>query len=142
MLELNLPRMFNAAEYFVDRNVAEGRGDKAAILFEDQAVTYGQLMERVNRMANVLTELGVGMEDRVLLLVRDTPEMLYSFYGAIKAGAVAIPTNILMKAPDCSRCLTHFKISVSWQVNPVDRATIRKGRYRFVSFLDILYLLI
>jgi benzoate-CoA ligase len=100
MLKLNLPRQFNAAEYFVDRNVAEGRGDKTAILFEDQVVTYDRLMENVNRMANVLTELGVGMESRVMLLVRDTPEMLYSFYGAIKAGAVAIPTNILMKAPD------------------------------------------
>jgi benzoate-CoA ligase family protein len=100
MLELNLPRQFNAAEYFVDRNVAEGRGDKTAILFEEQAVTYGQLLANVNRMANVLTGLGVGMESRVMLLLRDTPEMLYSFYGAIKAGAVAIPTNILMKAPD------------------------------------------
>ncbi len=100
MIELNLPRQFNAAEYFVDRNVAEGRGDKTAILFEDQVVTYDQLMENVNRVANVLTELGVGIETRVMLLLRDIPEMLYSFYGAIKAGAVAIPTNILMKAPD------------------------------------------
>jgi len=100
MLELNLPRQFNAAEYFIDRNVAAGRGDKIAILFEDQAVTYNRLMENVNRTANVLTALGVGMESRVMLLLRDTPEMLYSFYGAIKAGAVAIPTNILMKAPD------------------------------------------
>ncbi len=100
MLDLNLPRQFNAAEYFVDRNVAEGRGDKTAILFEDQAVTYERLMENVNRMANVLTALGVGMESRVMLLLRDTPEMIYSFYGAIKAGAVPIPTNILMKAPD------------------------------------------
>ncbi len=100
MLELNIPREFNAAEYFVDRNVAEGRGDKEAILFEDQMVTYAELLKNVNRMANVLSDLGVGMESRVMLLLRDTPEMLYSFYGAIKAGAVAIPTNILMKAPD------------------------------------------
>ena len=100
MLELDISREFNAADYFIDRNVAEGRGDKEAILFEDQVVTYAQLKESVNRMANVLTNLGVGMESRVMLLLRDTPEMLYSFYGAIKAGAVAIPTNILMKAPD------------------------------------------
>jgi benzoate-CoA ligase len=100
MLKLNIPREFNAAQYFVDRNVAEGRGDKAAILFEDQVISYSLLAENVNRVANVLTELGVGMETRVMLLLRDTPEMLYSFYGAIKAGAVAIPANILMKAPD------------------------------------------
>ncbi len=100
MLNLNLPRKFNAAQYFVDRNVAEGRGDKTAILFEDQVVSYNFLLENVNRLANVLAELGVGMETRVMLLLRDTPEMIYSFYGAIKTGAVPIPTNILMKAPD------------------------------------------
>ncbi len=100
MLELNLPRQFNAAEYFVDRNLAEGRGDKTSILFENQAISYSQLAENVNRVANALTGLGVGMEARVMLLLRDTPEMIYSFYGAIKAGAVPIPTNILMKAPD------------------------------------------
>ena len=100
MLELKLPRQFNAAEYFVDRNVAEGRGDKTAILYEDQVITYGRLMENVNRASNMLAGLEVGMETRVMLLLRDTPEMIYSFYGAIKLGAVPIPTNILMKAPD------------------------------------------
>jgi benzoate-CoA ligase len=100
MLELNLPARFNAAQYFVDRNVDEGRGEQTAILYEDQAFTYRQFLENVNRMANVLTELGVGMENRVMLLLRDTPEMLFSFYGAIKTGAVPIPSNILMKAPD------------------------------------------
>ena len=84
MLELNLPRHFNATEYFVDRNVAEGRGGKTAILFEDQEITYNSLMENVNRVANGLSKLGVGFESRVLLLLRDTPEMIYSFYGAIK----------------------------------------------------------
>jgi benzoate-CoA ligase len=100
MFELNLPGRFNAAEYFVDRNIDEGRGEQTAILFEDQAFTYYQFLENVNRMANVLTELGVGLENRVMLLLRDMPEMLFSFYGAIKAGAVPIPSNILMKAPD------------------------------------------
>jgi len=100
MIELNLSRQFNAAEYFVDRNVTEGRGAKAAIMYEDQVISYGRLAEKVNRTANALSQLGVGMENRVLLLLRDTPEMIYSFYGAIKAGAVPIPANILMKAPD------------------------------------------
>lgn len=100
MLELNLPRRFNAAQYFVDRNVEEGRGEQTAILFEDQVYTYKQFSENVDRTANVLTALGVGVENRVMLLLRDTPEMLFSFYGAMKSGAVPIPSNILMKAPD------------------------------------------
>ncbi|MGD9080912.1 MAG: AMP-binding protein, partial [Desulfobacterales bacterium] len=112
MLELNLPRRFNAAEYFVDRNVDEGRGEKPAIVFEDQSHTYRQFLEKVNRMANVLTGLGVGMEQRVMLLLRDMPEMLFSFYGAIKIGAVPIPSNILMKAPDFLYMLNDSRAAV------------------------------
>ena len=112
MLNLNLPRQFNAAEYFVDRNVEKGRGQQTAILFEDQAYTYRQFLENVNRMANVLAGLGVGMENRVMLLLRDTPQMLFSFYGAIKIGAVPIPSNILMKAPDFLYMLNDSRAAV------------------------------
>jgi len=111
-LNLNLPRRFNAAEYFVDRNVDEGRGEQTAILYEDQVYTYRQFLENVNRTANVLTGLGVGMENRVMLLLRDTPEMLFSFYGAIKIGAVPIPSNILMKAPDFLYMLNDSRAAV------------------------------
>ena len=100
MLKLNLPSHFNAAQYFIDRNIEEGRGEKTAILSEDRTFTYQQLHENVNRAANMLAELGVEMENRVMLLVQDSPEMVFCFYGAIKLGAVPIPTNILMKSPD------------------------------------------
>ena len=59
MLNLNLPRQFNAAEYFIDRNVAEGRGSKTAILFEDQVITYDRLMENARRH----DDLGLGLAD-------------------------------------------------------------------------------
>ncbi|MCJ7596599.1 MAG: AMP-binding protein, partial [Desulfobacterales bacterium] len=100
MLSLNLPRRFNAATYFVDRNVHEGRGGKTAIIYEDQTYTYQQFLENTNRAANMLKDLGVEMENRVMLLVKDSPEMLFSFYGAMKLGAVPITTNILMKSQD------------------------------------------
>jgi benzoate-CoA ligase len=100
MLELNLPRQFNAAQYFIDRNVDEGRGERVAIYSEDKTYTYHQLLEMVNKVASMLTELGVETENRVMLLLRDSPEMIFSFYGAMKMGAVAIPTNILMKSQD------------------------------------------
>lgn len=100
MQDLNLPRQFNAAEYFVDRHLEEGRGEKTAILSDRGTYTYKAFLEQTNRAANMLTGLGVGMENRVMLLVMDSPEMLFSFYGAIKLGAVPIPTNILMKSQD------------------------------------------
>jgi len=100
MLELNLPKRFNAAQYLVDRNVEEGRGERPAIFFEDQTYNYHQVLEKVNRSANMLESLGVERENRVMLLVRDSPEMIFSFFGAIKLGAVPIPTNMLMKSQD------------------------------------------
>jgi benzoate-CoA ligase len=100
MLELNLPRQFNAAEYFVDRNVAEGRGDQPAILTDDRSYSYKEFLENVDRSANMLAELGVQMENRVLILLQDSPEMLFCFYGAMKLGAIPVPTNILMKSQD------------------------------------------
>ena len=90
--------VFNAAEYFVDRHLAEGRGAKVAIECGDERVTYEQLSERVNRVGDALRDgLGVRPEERVLLLLLDGPEMAYAFFGAIKIGAVPIPVNTLWK---------------------------------------------
>src|SRR5215211_5662675 len=98
-----IPDQFNVATYFVDRNVEEGRGDKVAIqTFPDgQQVTYRQVLEGTNRFGNALrTVLGVRAEERVLLLLLDCAEYAYCFFGAIKIGAVPIPTNTLFKPPD------------------------------------------
>jgi benzoate-CoA ligase family protein len=94
---ISLPEIFNAASYFVDRHVPEGRGRKIAIECGDERVSYRQLLERTNRVGNALRELGVRPEERVLLLLLDTPEFLYSFFGAIKMGAVAVPINTQSK---------------------------------------------
>ena len=112
MPDLKLPRRFNAAEYFVDRHLEEGRGAKTAILSDRGHYTYQEFLENTNRAANMLAGLGVGMENRVMLLVMDSPEMLFSFYGAIKLGAVPIPTNILMKSQDFLHVLNDSRAGV------------------------------
>jgi benzoate-CoA ligase family protein len=94
---ITLPETFNVAAYFVDRNVLEGRGYKIAIESGDEQVSYQQLLERTNRTGNVLRQLGVRAEERVVLLLLDTPEFLSSFFGIIKIGAVAVPTNTFLK---------------------------------------------
>src|SRR5258708_8301321 len=98
----SIPDQFNVATYFVDRNVAEGRGERVAIEVYpgDARITYRQVLEGVNRFGNALRDaLGVRIEERVLLLLLDCPEYVYSFFGAIKIGAVPIPTSTLFK-PD------------------------------------------
>jgi benzoate-CoA ligase family protein len=97
---LGVPETFNAATHFVDRNVAEGRGAQVAIECGDARITYDDVLRNVNRCGSALRRLGVRPEDRMLLLLHDGPEFVYSFFGAIKIGAVPIPLNTLWKTAD------------------------------------------
>ena len=99
-MALALPDIYNAATTFVDENIAQGRGGKVAIYYQDQKITYQQVFEQVNRTGNALRNLGIEIENRVLVILPDSPEFAYSFFGAIKIGAVAVPTNPWMFAKD------------------------------------------
>src|SRR2546428_595040 len=96
----HLPAQFNVATWFVDRHVTEGRGGAPAFHYETRVLTYGDVFDLANRTGNALRALGVGLEDRVLVLCLDAPEFLATFWGAIKIGAVPIPVNTLMRATD------------------------------------------
>jgi benzoate-CoA ligase len=92
---------FNAAAYFVDRHIAEGRGAATAIECEERRISYAALYEQVNRIGSALRlHLDVRPEERVLLLTHDGPEMVFAFFGAIKIGAVPIPVNTLWTTAD------------------------------------------
>lgn len=108
-----LPDVFNATTYFVDRHLDEGRGDAIAIACGDRRISYSALQENVNRVGSALRhELGVRPEERVVLLMLDSPEMVYSFFGAIKIGAVPIPTNTLWTTADYEYVLNDSRARV------------------------------
>ena len=79
---------YNAAT-IIDANLEAGRGERTALFFGDERITYGQLFGRVSSMARALKALGVGRESRVLLLLADTPAFAVAFFGALRAGASA-----------------------------------------------------
>ena len=127
-----LPEIFNVATYFVDRNVVEGRAAKIAIECGDQKITYRQLLERTNRVGNALRSLDVRPEERVLMLVEDVPEFLYCFFGIIKIGAVAVPTNTLLIAGDYEYFLNDTRARLAFvshallpQLRQIPRASLR-----------------
>src|SRR5437588_476010 len=95
-----LPDQFNAATAFLDRNLQEGRGSKTAIYYEGQAYTYAQVAELANRVGNGLLNLGLDLEQRVALLLLDSPQFAAGFFGAIKIGAVPIPINTVLRPND------------------------------------------
>jgi len=108
---LRFPEPFNAGEYFIDRHIAEGRGNKAAIRTLQREVTYAELLESVNRFGNALSDLGIRSGDRILMVVKDCPEFFYLFWGAIKAGAIPVPLNGLAPVSDFEFIIQHSKCS-------------------------------
>jgi benzoate-CoA ligase len=93
-------RIYNAAVELVDRNIEKGYGEKTAIYYREQEISYDQLLKQVNKAGNGFKSLGIEIENRVMLLLPDCPQFFYTFLGAIKIGAVAVPVNTLLRAND------------------------------------------
>src|SRR5579884_759296 len=107
-----LPETFNASTAFLDENLTRGRADRVAILAGDRTLTYRELAAQVNRAGNALRTLGVRPEERVLLLLLDSPEFAWLFWGAIRIGAVPIPTNTALHPADYAYMLRDSRASV------------------------------
>jgi benzoate-CoA ligase family protein len=95
-----LPETYNAAAHFLDGALANGWGERTAIRTASGNWTYARLAADANRAGNALRALGVEMEQRVLILLYDSPQFAASFFGAIKVGAVPIPLNTSLRPDD------------------------------------------
>ncbi|GAC1466605.1 MAG: benzoate-CoA ligase family protein [Ktedonobacteraceae bacterium] len=116
-----VPDQFNVATAFLDRHIPEGRGAKIAIYSEGATYTYAQIAELANRVGNGLLNLGVDLEQRVALLLLDSPQFAAAFFGTIKIGAVVVPINTVLRPEDYvyllndSRTRTLFIHASLWQ---------------------------
>jgi benzoate-CoA ligase family protein len=135
---IQLSDVFNAAAEFVDRHLGEGRAGRIALRYEGRTFTYGQVAEAVNRVGNALHALGVEMENRVLLLLYDSPEFVASFFGAIKIGAVPVPVNTMMRAQDYEYFLNDSRAKVLIVHRPLwdDVAKVR-SRLKYLKHVVI-----
>jgi benzoate-CoA ligase len=88
-------RAVNNSGTLVDRRLEAGHGGKVAIRYGDHAVTYEAVHDSICRAGNVLESLGVGREDRVLMVLDDSPTFVALFLGAMRAGAVPAPVSFL-----------------------------------------------
>jgi long-chain acyl-CoA synthetase len=76
---------------------AEKYGNKTALVMGDSRLTYAQLDEASNRLANALIGAGVGKGDRVAMLLANSPEFVATYFGVVKTGAVAVPLDTKYK---------------------------------------------
>jgi benzoate-CoA ligase len=97
---VRVPERFNAAHDLLERNLVAGRADKLAYIDDAGSYTYAELAVRMNRFASALQRLGMHMEQRVMLCLKDGIDFPTAFLGAIKAGIVPVPVNTLLAAPD------------------------------------------
>ncbi len=96
----HLPVRFNASEWFIGRHVREGRAHRVAIIDAEGSMTYGELDDSVRRFASVLHEAGARRDERIAFIAPDSRWLSTGFWGAIAAGAVAVPVNTLLKPAD------------------------------------------
>src|ERR1700704_6051880 len=112
--ELQYPERLNCVTQWVDRWVADGRGDRPCLLSPTETLTYAELNERVNRIANVLTrDLGLVPGGRVLLRGPNNPMMVAGYFAVVKAGGVVIATMPLLRAKEISYPLAKAKIALA-----------------------------
>src|SRR6266536_2176286 len=92
--------LLNACEYLVDRRLEAGEGGRVALEQGGTRVTYAELAARVGRVANALRAIGVRPEERVPLVMLDCVELVSSFLGALRAGAVPVPMSTMLTSAE------------------------------------------
>lgn len=111
---LSYPERLNVVTELVDRHVAEGRGDRLAVIGPSETWSYVQLAETVNRIANVLTrDLGLVPGHRVLLRAANTPMMVATYLAVLKAGGVAVATMPMLRAGELAYPIRKARIALA-----------------------------
>lgn len=108
---INKTEVFNIASELLDQN-AIYRKDKVAIYWGNKKVTYGELLENVNKFANILAELNISPRERVVIHLPDSPMFFYAFLGSIKYGAWPVPVNTMLNVEDYEYLLTDSEARV------------------------------
>ena len=88
----------NAVDYFIDRHLREGRGDRLAVADPWRSLTYADLAAASACFAAGLRAAGIECERRIALVMLDTVDFPIAFWGALRAGIVPVPINTLLPA--------------------------------------------
>jgi benzoate-CoA ligase family protein len=104
----------NASTDFIDSNLEAGRANKVAVIdaATGRELTYGEVARGINRAGNLFRRLGVRPEERVMALLPDGLDFIFTFFGAIRIGAVPVPVNTLLTPPELEYLLKDSRARV------------------------------
>src|SRR5215472_17100869 len=100
-----MEQLFNACEYLLDRRLAAGDGQRIALTGPVGDVGYAELHDRVRRTAAGLREIGVRPEDRVLMVMADSPYFAVVYLAALRVGAIPVPVSTMLHADGIAELL-------------------------------------
>ncbi len=86
--------------------------DKTALVFNETTLSYRELDDECNRVANALIDLGVEKYDRVAILAHNTLHHVLTWFGCAKAGAVYLSINYMLQGEEISFCVNHSESKV------------------------------
>jgi len=124
------PSRFNFAAHLLARSV--GRAAKVAYIDDQQALSYGELAQRVQKMAAALAGLGIRREERVLVCLHDTVDFPVVLLAALHAGVIPVAVNTLLTADDYAYMLEHSRaqaLFVSGALLPTLRQAMARGAH-------------
>lgn len=112
------PDRFNLVDYFLEHNLAAGRGERTALVTKDRKgtireFTYREVCAETNRAGNALRALGVEPEHRVLLALGDGVEFVAAWFATVKVGAIVACVNPLLPAEDYAYYLDYSRARVA-----------------------------
>lgn len=88
----------NAADFFLDRHVREGRGERTAFIDDTGSISYAALCDTTTAFARAIVRAGIHREARMALILLDSIAFPTAFWGALRAGIVPVPINTLLPA--------------------------------------------
>lgn len=137
--ELQYPDRCNCGVVLLDDAVAEGHGSHPAMLGSDVRWTYSQLLEKANRIANVLVhDLRVVPGNRVLLRGPNTPMLAACWLAVMKAGAIAVTTMPLLRATELDviiqRAQVQYALCDARNADELRLVPDASSRFRLVTF--------
>ena len=108
------PARLNCVSALLDRWIAEGLGERPCLIAPGGAWTYGELAERVNRIANVLVDrLGLVSGNRVLLRAANSPMLVATYLAVMKAGGVAVATMPLLRSRELAQAIEAARVGLA-----------------------------
>ncbi|HET6922523.1 MAG TPA: acyl-CoA synthetase [Anaeromyxobacteraceae bacterium] len=106
----NYPQTLNSTEELLDKQVAAGKGDRPAILFEDKRIPYKALLGMVNKLGSSLKALGIEEADRVALRSPNIPPALVANFAVLKIGGIFLPTSGLFSPAEITHVFNNAEV--------------------------------